>query len=264
MNALVEAHGLIVERGQRRLLDRVGLSLRPGELMVLVGPNGAGKSTLLGCLSGAIRPQQGQVRFAGRPLDSWPAAALARQRAVLRQGADIGFAFTVREVVELGRSPHHGIAGQRADQAAVARALAMAGIAHLERRTCTTLSGGERQRVHAARVLAQLLGDEAGLDGTCLLLDEPTAALDLRHQLEMMQVARRLAGLGCAVLAILHDLGLAARFADRIAVLDHGRLVAEGPADAALAPDVVAGVFGVRIAWGAAGGRPMPVIEGVL
>lgn len=246
---MLRAEGVSLRRGGSTLVDAVDLALEPGRLTVLLGPNGAGKSSLAALLSGATTPSAGRVTLDDQPLADWPADALARRRAVLRQNSDLSFAFTVREVVELGRSPHRGHATRHQDDACIARAMALVDIAGLRRRLYPTLSGGERQRVQAARVLAQVMGAEEGLDGRCLLLDEPTASLDLRHQLDLLAAARDLAAKGCAVLAVLHDLPQAARFADRVLVMEHGRLVADGPPRQTLTPELVQAVFGVAMLW---------------
>lgn len=262
--SLLEGRGLVLRRGGRLLVDGVDIKLEPGSFMALIGPNGAGKSSLMSLLSGAVRPDDGEVRLAGRLLRDWAPDELARRRAVLRQHAEMGFAFTAREVVELGRSPHRGHGSAQLDEAAVSAAMAMTGTAALASRAWPTLSGGERQRVQIARILAQLAGGEESLEGRCLLLDEPTAALDMRHQHALVALARGLAGRGCAVLAILHDFAQAAR-ADRLMVLEDGRAVACGPPAQVLDATLARSVFGVALGWaeGPAGERIPVVAEGL-
>lgn len=262
--SVLEGRGLVLRRGGRLLLDAVAITLEPGSFMALIGPNGAGKSSLMGLLSGTLQPDAGELRFAGRPLARWRPDELARRRAVLRQHAEMGFAFTAREVVELGRSPHRGHGGARLDGEAVSTAMAMTGTTALAARAWPTLSGGERQRVQIARILAQLLGGEESLEGRCLLLDEPTAALDMRHQQDLPALARRLAARGCAVLAILHDFAQAAR-ADRLMVLEGGRAVACGAPSQVLDAALARMVFGVELGWveGPAGQRIPVVGEGL-
>lgn len=245
----LEARGLVLRRGRDTLVDGVDLVLPPGRLLVVVGPNGAGKSSLVGLLSGAVTPTAGEVRLDGRSLAQWPPAELARRRAVMRQQAELAFNFTVREVAELGRSPHRGLASAAEDAAAVRWAMQAAQIAVFADRLYPTLSGGERQRAQLARVLAQLRGRDDGLAGRCLLLDEPTASLDLRHQFEVLEVARALAAQGCAVLAVLHDLAMAARYADEVLVMQQGRVVATGRPDRVLADPAVEAVFEIRLEW---------------
>ena len=245
----LEARGLVLRRGRSTLVDGVDLHLPPGRLLVVVGPNGAGKSSLVGLLSGAVAPTAGTVRLNGRLLAQWPPAELARQRAVLRQQAELGFNFTVREVAELGRSPHRGLASAAEDSRAVAWAMRAAQIEDFADRLYPTLSGGERQRAQLARVLAQLQGRDDGLDGRCLLLAEPPATLDLRHQLELLELAKSLTVRGCAVLAVLHDLAMAARYADEVLVMQRGRAVVRGRPAEVLATAQVEAVFEVRLDW---------------
>ncbi|HEX8384971.1 MAG TPA: heme ABC transporter ATP-binding protein [Rubricoccaceae bacterium] len=232
-----------VRIGQATLLDALSLGVAPGEVLAVVGPNGAGKTTALRLLAGERAPTGGHVRLDGRPLSETPADALALRRAVLPQESGLAFGFTALDVVLLGRTPHRTT--RRTDLAAAGRAMEEAGVDHLADRRYPTLSGGERQRVHLARTLAQLDGP-AG-EGRYLLLDEPTSALDLGHQHSVLRTARRQAAGGTGVLAVLHDLNLAAQYADRIAVLAAGRLVAVGRPEAVLTPTVVRCAFGITV-----------------
>lgn len=238
---MLEAQDISVERGRRALVRDVSLVLEPGQSVAIVGPNGAGKTTLLRALSGEIAPTAGKVLLHGRELARWSKEELARARAVLPQSSSLDFPFTVGEVVLMGRMPHGRSA--RRDMEIAQAALELVGAAQLADRLYTTLSGGERQRVQLARVLAQIWeGDEPRY----LLLDEPTASLDLAHQQATMRTARRFARRGVGVVAVLHDLNLAAQHADRIVVLSDGRVVAAGPARDALTPDIIRGVFGIE------------------
>jgi iron complex transport system ATP-binding protein len=239
---MIAAEGATVRAGHRLLLDRVSLDLSPGEVLAVVGPNGAGKSTLLRLLTGERRPDAGSVTMEGRSLSSWHPAALARRRAVVSQHVALSFPMTAGAVVALGRLPWHATPDAARDRAAVAAALAAAGIAHLAGRSHATLSGGERQRVHLARALAQLDG---AARPAALLLDEPTASLDVRHAAGLLHELRRLAAQGLAVMVVLHDLNEAAFVADRVAILAHGRCVAQGPKAAVLRPGLLAEVYGV-------------------
>jgi iron complex transport system ATP-binding protein len=213
----------------------VSLELRPGRVHALLGPNGAGKSTLLRLLAGELAPDAGAIELNGRPLPAWTAAERARQRAVLPQAHVLGFGFTAAQVVDLGRlpCPRHGA---DAEARIVAAALGLAGVAHLADRRYPTLSGGERARVQLARVMAQVWEPLDGpLHGTArfLLLDEPTASLDLAHQHDCLRAVRALADRGLGVLVILHDPNLALRYADDVTLLRDGRVLASGaPADA--------------------------------
>ncbi|WP_433698241.1 heme ABC transporter ATP-binding protein [Nocardiopsis sp. CA-288880] len=228
---VVRAEGVTVRRGGRALLDGVDLTVRAGELLALVGPNGAGKSTLLAALSGDVaggpargEADEGAVLLLDRPLPEWTPPQLALRRAVLPQEASVSFPFPVAELVAMGRAPWAGLCAPGADDAAVAAAMDGTGIAHLAGRRFPTLSGGERARVMLARVLAQ--------DTQVLMLDEPTAALDIRHQELVLSIARQISEGGGAVIVVLHDLGLAAAYAHRVAILSGGRIAAQGaPAD---------------------------------
>jgi iron complex transport system ATP-binding protein len=228
---LLSASELTYRIARQTLVDEVSLTVGSGELVAVVGPNGAGKSTLLSMLAGDLRPSAGAVRLDGAPVSSYRPIGLARKRAVLPQRSSLQFAFTVAEVVELGRH-----AARSADDARlVAEALAATDMESYAGRNYLTLSGGERARADLARVLAQ--------DTPLLLLDEPTAAVDLRHQHSILRLVRDLTARGRAVVAVLHDLNLAAAYATRIAVLSGGRLVRDGvPADV-VTPELIGDVF---------------------
>jgi iron complex transport system ATP-binding protein len=239
---VIAAQALTIRAGRRALLDGVSVELAAGEVLAVAGPNGAGKSTLLRGLAGERRADAGEVTVAGRPIGGWSPLALARRRAVVSQSAALAFPLTVAEVVALGRLPWHGSPGAARDRAATADALAAAQVAHLAGQSYATLSGGERQRVQLARALAQLDGAE---HPSALLLDEPTASLDVRHAALLLRLVRRLASQGLAVLVVLHDLNEAAFVADRVAMLAQGRLVAQGPPRAVLEPDSLEAVYGL-------------------
>lgn len=222
---MYEARGISVAVRGKVILDRVDLVLEPGTVTVLIGPNGAGKSTLLKVMAGGRRATSGHVALHGRAVAAWPAPELAGLRSVLSQSAGVAFAFRAGEVVRLGLPA--GIGKVRSDEL-VARALDRVGLAGFESRDCTTLSGGEAQRVHLARVMVQLAAAPEDGRTRYLLLDEPTAGLDLAHQLLVVEIAREHAAAGGGVLAVLHDLNLAALAADRVVALDRGRIVANG------------------------------------
>lgn len=219
--AFAEAAGLRVRLGEREVLAGIGLTVRAGEVLALVGPNGAGKSTLLAALSGDLPAAGGLVRIDGRPVGDWAAPDLALRRSVLPQSAEMSFPFPVGDVVRMGRAPWAGTERADADEEAVAAAMAATEVAGFAARPFSALSGGERARVALARVLAQR--------APLLLLDEPTAALDLRHQELVLRICRERAAAGDAVVVVLHDLGLAAAYADRAAVLHDGRIAVDGP-----------------------------------
>jgi iron complex transport system ATP-binding protein len=259
---MLAATDLCVALGGRAVLDRVSLAVRPGAVLAVLGPNGAGKSTLLRAFSGLLRPQAGAVTLDGRPLRSWTPRELARRRAVLPQEAQLAFPFRVHEVVMLGRSPHAGACRPSDHLRAIDAAMRATDVAGLADRPYPTLSGGERQRVQLARALAQIWRTEGSpaAGARYLLLDEPTNNLDLRHQDAVLTTARRLAADGVGVLAILHDINLAAAFADRICLLKRGRVVAEGPTAAIVAEAPLAETFDVSVTVLRHPALPMPHI----
>ncbi|MFO7854394.1 MAG: ATP-binding cassette domain-containing protein [Paracoccaceae bacterium] len=230
--------------GGRAALRGATLALRSGEVTALLGPNGAGKSTCLACLSGALRPDAGRVSMDGVDPGGLSPAALAEARAVLEQSPAEGLPFTVAALATLA-IPRR-IAPAEAEGIR-RRALAAAGLAGFAERPVRALSGGERRRAHLARALAQLLAGRALGAGRWLLLDEPTAGLDLAHQAAILRAARAAAAEGAGVLAVLHDLALAAAFADRVAIMAEGRVVAEGPPAGVLTPDRLAEVYGLPV-----------------
>nr|WP_246527118.1 heme ABC transporter ATP-binding protein [Plastoroseomonas hellenica] len=220
----------------------ITLTLVPGAVLAVIGPNGAGKSTLLRLLAGELRPSRGNITLDSVPLSAMAPLALARRRAVVAQSAALAFPMRVQEVVGLGRLPWHGSRAAVRDDAATGAALHRVGIAHLARRQYQTLSGGERQRVQLARAFAQLDG---AARPAALLLDEPTASLDVAHAAALLRALRALAAEGIAVLAVMHDLNEAHFVADRVLVLSEGRPVALGPPEEALAPTLLAPVYGL-------------------
>lgn len=236
----VELRGLGLSYGHRRVLDGIDLVIAPGERVCLLGPNGAGKSSLLRCITGVAPDREGAVLIDGVPLEEFSRETLARRLAVVPGQVQLPFATRVEEVVALGRLPYeHPLRGPRAeDRAAVTAAMARVGVAELAGRDARELSLGERQLVVLAMAVAQ--------QGGILILDEPTMHLDLRHQVEVMELLVDLNERdGLTVLAVLHDLALAAHFFPRLLLLDHGRLVEDGaPADV-LTPDRVRAVYGV-------------------
>ncbi|HSL97204.1 MAG TPA: ABC transporter ATP-binding protein [Candidatus Deferrimicrobiaceae bacterium] len=239
MTAIALERLTVAYRGRAVLRD-VDLTIEPSERVALVGPNGAGKSTLLRAIAGLVEPAAGRVSLAGTDLDDLGRLAVARRLAVVPQVPSLPFATTVEEVVALGRLPHeHPIRGLRpADRAAIAGAIERVGLGHLLGRDARELSLGERQLL--------LLGMAVAQSAPLLILDEPTVHLDLRHQVEVMELLVDLNERDqVTVIAVLHDVRLAARFFPRIVVLDHGRLVADGPPSTALAPDRIRETFGV-------------------
>ena len=238
--ATVRTERLTVAYRGRPALSDVDLHIGSGERVALVGPNGAGKSTLLRAIAALVEPSAGSIELGGTPLAGLDRLAIARRLAVVPQLPSLPFATTVEEVVALGRLPHeHPIRGLRpADRAAIAGAIDRVGVGHLLGRDARELSLGERQLVLLAMAVAQA--------APVLVLDEPTVHLDLRHQVEVMELLGDLNQRdGTTIVAVLHDIGLAAHFFPRIVVLDKGRVVADGPPAEALTPDRIREVFGV-------------------
>jgi iron complex transport system ATP-binding protein len=233
--ALAAAEGVAVELGGAPILHDVSIAARAGEVLALVGPNGAGKSTLLSVLTGDVHPHAGEVTLHGRPLAAWSAVEAAMRRAVLLQSVALSFPFTCAEVVEMGRAPWGRTPFEDDDEAAIAEAMVRTDVVALAGRRFGTLSGGEQARVSLARVLAQRTA--------LVLLDEPTAALDLHHQELVLALAREDARAGGGVVVVLHDLNLAAAYADRVAVLDHGRLRAVGAPREVLTGELLSDVY---------------------
>jgi iron complex transport system ATP-binding protein len=225
----------------RWLVRDATVRVEPGRLVALLGPNGSGKSTLLRLLAGVWEPSAGTVTLDETPLAGVPRRALARAVALVPQDTHIAFAFSVREIVSMGRHAHLGRFERErpADRAAIAEAMARADVTGIADRDATELSGGERQRVLIARSLAT--------EARHLLLDEPTASLDVAHALDVLALCRRLADEGHAVAMALHDLNLARRFATDAVLLREGAVVASGPVDRVLTPALVGDVFGVDV-----------------
>jgi len=234
---LLEARDLAVHIGERWICCELSMRIRAGERLVLLGPNGAGKTTLLHTLAGLRDAQKGSVRLTGRTLTDWPARELARVRGVLPQHQPDWFSATVLETALVGRHPHLGRwAWEGPEDVAIARdALTQMGLSHMTERSTLNLSGGERQRLAIASLLAQA--------PALYLLDEPLSHLDLHYQVRVLEHFSALAAQGAGVVAVLHDLNLAARFADHVILLDgEGRMVA-GTADEVLQPAVLGKAF---------------------
>ena len=239
---VLRAAQLTYRVGSRPLVSEIDFALRSGEVVAMLGPNGAGKSTILKLLSGQLRPSSGTVIFGDKPLQQWPPRELARRRAVLPQHGMVPFEFSALEIVLLGRSPH---GDGRSCLAMALEAMEWTECRHLAEQSVKTLSGGELQRVHLARVLVQI-GLRADRSVRCLMLDEPIANLDPAHQHDALRIAREIASQGAGVFVILHDLNLAAQYADRTILLKDGRIAAAGTPAEVISADRIREVFGVR------------------
>lgn len=240
MTAGLAFEGVAVSLGGSEVLRDVSFALQPGEVAGLLGRNGAGKTTLLRTAVRGIAPERGRVTLDGADVAAASRRELAQRIAVVPQDLHVPFPFLVSELVLMGRSPHQPAFGfESADDVAVARdAMEEMGVAHLADRTIDGLSGGERQLVLFARALAQ--------QPQYLLLDEPTAFLDLRHRIDVLRAVRRLAEQGRGVLVVSHDLGLAARASDRLLLLDGGEIAHAGPPDEVLRGDALRRAFGIE------------------
>ncbi len=236
----LEGRSIRVSVGERLIIDGVDCTVAPGTICALVGPNGAGKSTLLRALSVVQRIDSGSIVFAGDDVEALPRKTRARTIALVEQDAATETSLSVEAVVALGRLPHQSLWGENspASDVAVAAAIAAVDLVSLARRHFSTLSGGERQRVMLARALAQ--------EPALLLLDEPTNHLDIGAQLEVLALLSQLAASGVTVVAALHDLGLAATYADHVIVLNRGTVVAAGPTVQTLTPELIRDIYGVN------------------
>jgi iron complex transport system ATP-binding protein len=250
--SLLAMRDATVRRGPCPVVDAVSLEVGAGEVVGLLGPNGAGKTTLMRAAIGLV-PALGTIALGDAPLAALSPRDRALRAAYIPQDHAIAWAITVEALITLGRLPHRS--GEAADRAAVARAIAAMDLAGFERRAVTALSGGERARVLIARALAQ--------ETPLLLADEPTAGLDPAHQLALMATLRRLARTGHGVMVALHDLGLAARWCDRIVLMQAGRKVAEGTPNEVLTSERLATVYGIEAHLGADAAGPILVPTGL-
>ena len=244
---MFKLHNVCIERSGKQLLKNISFDLSPGEVLAVIGPNGAGKSTLLKTLSADLSPASGNIQLDDKALHQYSKKQLAQIRAVLPQSAEMHFPFTVQEIVEMGRTPHSNRSLSTLDKNIVMQSMEITQIADLKDRSITYLSGGERQRVQLARVLCQILGAEH--NNRYLLLDEPTSALDLSHQHHVLSIVGELAKQhGIGVMVILHDLNLAALYADKVVVLKKGEVTHYGSPDDILQAQPIQNVFGISVA----------------
>ncbi|WP_116810800.1 ABC transporter ATP-binding protein [Steroidobacter cummioxidans] len=252
----LQISGLQFRRGSRVILDGIDLHLQSGAVTAVLGPNGAGKSTLLSCIAGLLSPERGSIELDGASLHSLAAMQRARRIAFLPQTPEIAWSIDVQTLVGLGRIPFHGVCSDEEDRAAVAHAMTRTEVAQWADRTVTTLSGGERARVLLARVLAG--------ESDWILADEPFTGLDPSHQFEAAELLRAMAVQGGGVVLTIHDLTLAARIADRVIIIDAGRIVADGTPQDALTPQILRDVYNIDAQWlnGANGTSPTIAIHG--
>jgi iron complex transport system ATP-binding protein len=239
------AEAIEVRAGAKALIADVSLTVEPGEFLAVIGPNGAGKSTLLGALAGDRLLAKGDVLLDGKPMRRWSKRDLAKRRAVLPQHSNVAFDFTGLQVAMLGLLAHRDRLSEPQMRGLAEQALGETEALAFADRPYTVLSGGERQRVQLARVLVQCDAEPSHMP--FLLLDEPIAGLDLSHQHTALASARRRADRGLGVLAVLHDLNMAGRYADRVAIMEQGRVTALGRTDATLEPARLSTVFATPI-----------------
>ena len=249
---LIELESVGLALDGRAILKNVSLEVFPGEVLALVGPNGAGKSSLLSVMSGDMLATTGRALLQGRDVSKYRVDDAARARAVLMQSNEVSFPFTVWEIVEMGRAPWARTTSLAEDNKAIADALEQADVKHLVERRFNQLSGGERARVSLARVLAQRTD--------IVLLDEPTAALDLKHQESVMKTVREIAQQGRAVVVVVHDLSVAAGYADRVAMVVEGKIEAVGSPHDVITAQRVSDVYGVAVDIETVGSPARPVI----
>jgi iron complex transport system ATP-binding protein len=238
----IAARSIGLTLGTNRILNAVDVELRAGEFVGLIGPNGAGKTSLLRILAGLRSADTGEVRYEGRELKEITSRERARAIAYLAQNDGVHWSIGVEALVELGRLPHRDKASDADDRTAVARALELVGLTDLRARSFDTLSGGEQARALLARALA--------VEAPILLADEPTAALDPYHQLQIMDLLQARAKAGGGVVAVLHDIGLAYRYCDRIVLLAQGRKIADGAPDEVLSDATIATAYGIAVKRG--------------
>jgi iron complex transport system ATP-binding protein len=236
---VLRARGLTFRypRGERNAVSGVDLNVAQGEMVALLGPNGSGKSTLLRLLLGALEPEAGDVALFGRAIPDWRREDIARAVGVVTQAEELAFPLAVRELVAMGRYPHLGAWRREgaADRAAIARALDRCGLTPLSERSVLELSGGERQRARVARALSQ--------EPRTLLLDEPTASLDIAHEMSLFELLAELRRDGVTIVIVTHNINVAARYADRLVLLDCGRIAAAGSPEHVLTRDIIHAVY---------------------
>ena len=239
---MLVADQLTYKVGKKVLVQDISFSLQAGELLVVLGANGAGKSTLFHMLSGDKLPSGGSVTFSGKNLSTYTTAELALKRGVVNQQNLMNMAFTVMEIVLMGRYPHYADSSAQKDLKIANKVMDLTGVTQLANRSYLSLSGGEQQRVQLSRVLAQIWD----IEGALLLMDEPVSNLDILYQQQTLAIARQLAERGMMVVAILHDINLASQYADRIIMLKGGKKCFDGPPSEVLVANNINEVFDIQ------------------
>jgi len=262
---MLQAANITYRVGNRELISNVSLSFEPGKLHLVIGPNGAGKSTLIKVLARLLRPQTGTLSYEGKDIRDAPELDLAKRRAVLSQAVEVAFALTVREVVMMGLYPHFGGRPGPVDEKVVDEMMQYFDVTEFSERDYQTLSGGERQRVNFARVLAQVWPTQGhdGSNSNCryLFLDEPLTFLDIRHQIDFMKKVREFGSAADVVtVGVVHDLNLAARFADQIVLMDQGRILTTGKPTEVLTVEKIREVFGVETTFISSGESDLQIV----
>ena len=248
---MLELDNVSITKGTKKILDHVTMAVSAGQVVVIIGPNGAGKSSALKAMTGDYKPDFGRVSLNNRPLKQFSFVELAQLRAVMSQSYEMNFPFSVHEVIEMGAFAFANQLSQYQHQAMFKEVTDLLDVSALLKRNFPHLSGGEQQRVQLARVLLQLFPAlervrKKQATAPYLLIDEPTASLDLFHQYQVMKVAKKMANKGAGVVVVLHDLSLAASFADVIYVMQQGRVVAQGAPAEVLQPDILQSVYQIR------------------
>tara|TARA_R110001599_G_scaffold39338_7_gene120016 strand:+ start:1437 stop:2231 length:795 start_codon:yes stop_codon:yes gene_type:complete len=242
----IDVQSLSISIDKKTLLDSVDLTIRPNELTILIGPNGAGKSTLLKACSGDMLPTYGEILINQTSIHSFSSAKLAKTRAVMTQSYEMGFGFTVIEIVSMGCFTYEEQVSQHQKREIIRDVMDFMEIAHLSERNFMTLSGGEQQRTQLARVLAQLWLPYEQEEARYLFLDEPTSSLDVFHQYHVLSLAQELTKRNIGVLAVVHDLSLAASFADQLVLINNGEIITKGVPESVLQRSHLANVYGIK------------------
>lgn len=256
----IEAQDLSISLGNKTLLQQINLTISPNELTVLIGPNGAGKSTLLKACCGDLPITKGTLAINNKQLDHFIPAELAKTRAVMTQSYEMGFSFTVFEVVSMGCFAYEEQVSQQEKSAIILDVMRFMDIEQLSDQNFMTLSGGEQQRTQLARVLAQLWFPYDQEEARYLFLDEPTSSLDVFHQYHVLSLAKELTNRNIGVLAVVHDLSLAASFADQLILINKGKIVTTGKPENVLQRQHLADVYGIRGEFFHPSDRVKPVI----